>query len=65
MENEQVDTGRDGQICLAKPNFQARAGTRKLFPVQLTMNRIGNLPVDLYSAICHDNTYIHIYYRLL
>ena len=25
------------------------------------MNRIGNLPVDLYSAICHDNTYIHIY----
>ena len=25
------------------------------------MNRIGNLPVDLYSAICYDNTYIHIY----
>ena len=25
------------------------------------MNRIGNLPVDLYSAICDDNTYIHIY----
>ena len=25
------------------------------------LNRIGNLPVDLYSAICDDNTYIHIY----
>ena len=23
------------------------------------MNRIGNLPVDLYSAICDDNTYIY------
>ena len=23
------------------------------------MNRIGNLPVDLYSTICHDNTYIY------
>ena len=25
------------------------------------MNRTGNLPVDLYSAICDENTYIHIY----
>ena len=23
VENEQADTRRDGQICLAKPNFQA------------------------------------------
>ena len=38
-----------------------RLSTRKIFPVQLTMNRIGNLPVDLYSAICDDNTCIHIY----
>ena len=26
------------------------------------MKRIGNLPVDSYSAICDDNTYIDIYY---
>ena len=42
VENEQAGTGRDGQTCLAKPNFQARTGTRKCFPVQLTMIRIGN-----------------------
>ena len=23
VKNEQADTRRDGQICLAKPNFQA------------------------------------------
>ena len=36
-ENEQADTRRDGQICLAKPNFQAGTGTRKFFPGQLIM----------------------------
>ena len=56
IENEQADTGWDGQTCLAKPNFQARTGTRIFFPVELTMNRTGNLPVDLYSATCDDNT---------
>ena len=61
IENER-DTGWDGQTCLAKSIFQARTETRKFFPVQLIMNRIGNLPVDLYSAICDDNTYIHIYF---
>ena len=38
-----ADTRRDGQICLAKPNCQARTGTRNFFPVQLTMDRIGKL----------------------
>ena len=38
-----ADTRRDGQICLAKPYSQARTGTRKCFPVQLTMDRIGKL----------------------
>ena len=37
VENEQADTRRDGQICLAKPNFQAGTGTRKFFPGQLIM----------------------------
>ena len=35
IENEQADTRREGQTCLAKPNFQARTGTRNFFPVQL------------------------------
>ena len=43
VENEQADTRRDGQICLMKPNSQARTRTRELFPVQLTMDRIGKL----------------------
>ena len=42
IENEQADTRWDSQTCLAKPNSQARTGTRKCFPVQLTVNRIGN-----------------------
>ena len=43
IENELADTRRDNQACLAKPNSHARTGTRNFFPVQLTMNRIGNL----------------------
>ena len=42
-ECEQADTRRDGQICLTKPNSQARTGTRIFFPVQLTLDRIGKL----------------------
>ena len=37
IENKQADTGRDGQTCLAKPNFQAWTGTRNFFPGQLIM----------------------------
>ena len=51
IENEQADTGRDGQTCPAKPNSQAQTGTKKFSLVQLTMNRIVNVPVDLYSAV--------------
>ena len=29
MENEQADERRDGRICLAKSNSQARMGKRK------------------------------------
>ena len=42
---------RGGQTCLAKQNYLARAGTRKLFPVQLTMMNEQDwqpYPVDLY-----------------
>ena len=50
---------RDGtaKSVSAKPNFQAWTGTRKCFPWSADhVNRIGNLPVDLYSAICYDNS---------
>ena len=42
-ENEQADKRRYSQTYLAKPNSQARTGARKFSPVQLTINRIGNL----------------------
>ena len=50
MENEQADAGLEGQTRLARPNSQARSGTRKktVFPVQLTTSRIGKpYPVDV------------------
>ena len=43
IENEQADKRRYSQTCLTKPNSQARTGARKFSPVQLTINRIGNL----------------------
>ena len=43
IENEKADKRRYSQTCLAKPNSQARTGARKFSPVQLTINRIGNL----------------------
>ena len=43
IENEQADKRRYSQTCLAKPNSQARTGARKFSPVQLTINRVGNL----------------------
>ena len=40
----------------------ARGQGNIIFPVQLATSRIGNLnPVDPYSAICYDHTYIHTY----
>ena len=39
----------------------ARGQGNIIFPVQLTTSRIGNYPVDLYSAVCDDHTYIHTY----
>ena len=57
VENEQADARRDSQICLAKPNFQAGVnGDTENFPWSVDhVNRIGNLPVDFYSAIlCYD-----------
>ncbi|CAN0192735.1 unnamed protein product, partial [Ascophyllum nodosum] len=43
VEAEQADAGRDGRICLTRPNSQARTGTgEKMFiPFQLTSSSIG------------------------
>ena len=65
MENEQADTRRDGQICLTKPNSQARTRTRIFFPVQLTMDRIGKLTRLICTLLqCDDHTCNHIYCRM-
>ena len=64
IENEQADKRRYSQTCLAKPNSQARTGARQFSPVQLTINRIGNLTQLIctwYSAVCHDHTYMYTY----
>ena len=45
-------------------NFSDANGDRKneYFPVQVKTRRIGNLfPVDPYSDVCNDLTYIHTY----
>ena len=65
VENEQTDTKQDGRTCLAKPISQARTGTRKLFPAQLTMNRMGKLTrLVCNMQYCDDHTCIHIFYRV-
>ena len=62
-ENEQADTRRDGQICLTKPNSQAQTGTRKFFPLQLAMDRIGKLTRLIctlpYSNVMTTHAYIY------
>ena len=61
MENEQADKRRDSQTCLAKPNSQARTGARKIFPVQLTMNRIGNLTQLICTLLYVMTTHAYVY----
>ena len=69
--DEQADAGRDGWTRLARPNSQARSSSetgkkqnkkqkKLIFPVQLTDHEqdLQPYPVDPYSAICDDNTYI-------
>ena len=49
-------------------NFSGTNGDREIFifPVQLTTSRSGKpYPVDQYSAICDDHTYIQTYIALL
>ena len=61
VENEQADKRRDSQTCLAKPNSQARTGARKISPVQLTMNRIGNLTQLICTLLYVMTTHAYVY----
>ena len=61
IENEQADTRRDSQTGLAKPNSQARTGARNFFPVQLTMNRIGNLTRLICTLLYVVTTHAYVY----
>ena len=59
--DEQADAGRDGRTRLARPNSQARTGTGEYhFPSSADHEQDWQpYPVDPYSAICDDHTYIH------
>ena len=61
--DEQADAGRDGGTRLARPNSQARTGTGEYyFPCSADHEQDWQpYPVDPYSAICDDHTYIHTY----
>ena len=61
IENEQAATRRDSQTCLAKPSSQARTGARKNFPVQLTMDRIGNLTRSICILLYVMTTHAFVY----
>ena len=61
--DEQADAGRDGWTRLAKPNSQARTGTGEYyFPCSADHEQDWQpYPVDPYSAMCDDHTYVHTY----
>ena len=66
--DEQADAGRDDWARLARPNSQARTGTGEYyFPCSADHEQDWQPdPVDPYSAICDDHTYIHtIHWRFL
>ena len=61
---EHADAGRDG--CLARPNSQARAGTREyFFPVQLTASRIGNLTRSIHTLLYVMTMHIYFYLNFI
>ena len=63
--DEQADAGRNCRTRLARPNSQARTGTGECyFPCSADHEQDWQpYPVDPYSTICDDHTYIHTYNR--
>ena len=62
--DEQADAGRDCRTRLARPNSRARTGTEE-YSFSCSADHEEQdwqpYPVDPYSAICDDHTYIYIY----
>ena len=58
--DEQADAGRDCRNRLTRPNSEARTGTGEYyFPCLADHEQDWQpYPVDLYSAICDDHTYV-------
>ena len=56
-----IQPRRDSQTCLAKPSSQAQTGARKIFPVQLTMDRIGNLTRLICTLLYVMTTHAYVY----
>ena len=58
VENEQAGAGRVGRTRLARPNSQARTGTREILisPVQLNTTRIGNLTRLIHTLMLYVMT---------
>ena len=63
MEDGQADAGCDGLTRLARPNSQAQMGSKKYnFPCSADDEQDWQpYPVDPYSGIYEDRTYIHTY----
>ena len=61
--DEQADAGRVGCTRLARPSSQARTGTGEYyFPCSADHEQDWQpYPVDPYSAICDEHTYILLY----
>ena len=58
VENEQTDAERDGQICLARPNYQAQTATgEETFSYSADHEQDWQpYPVDPHSAESADHT---------
>ena len=59
--DEQADAGRDCRTRLARPNYQARTRTQGNTYFPCSADNVQDwqpYPVDPYSAICDDPTYI-------
>ena len=63
---EQADAGRDGWTRFAGPNSPARTGTGNIhFLCSADYEQdCQPYPVDPYSVICDDHTYIHTYVQV-
>ena len=61
IENEQADKRRFSQTCFY-PKFSGANGGKEIFPCSADHKQDWQpYAVDLYSAVCHDHTYMYTY----